>query len=116
MPLLNRGRLSVQRVSQECWDVIRQMAERGGWENTSVLQKAGKRKAKLKSTEDLKTGKKDSRGATDVGDVAEQKSESRRTRLDHIGGLNGHKGRKRKLLEEEATSTDGPRRKSARAK
>jgi len=91
------------------------MVERGGWENISVLQKAGKGKAKLKSTKDLKTGKKDSRGDTDqVGDVAEQKSESRSTGLDHIGGLNGAKGRKRKVLEEEAVSTDGPRRKSSR--
>lgn len=31
MALLNRGRLSVQRVGQEAWDVIQTMGDRGGW-------------------------------------------------------------------------------------
>lgn len=33
MPLITRGRLSVQRVSAECWDIIHTMADQGGWDN-----------------------------------------------------------------------------------
>ncbi|KAF8272491.1 EVE domain-containing protein [Lactarius quietus] len=31
MDLVHRGRLSVQRVRPEAWEVIKQMAEKGGW-------------------------------------------------------------------------------------
>jgi len=31
MELVRRGRLSVQRVRPEAWEVIKQMAEKGGW-------------------------------------------------------------------------------------
>ncbi|KAF8559157.1 DUF55-domain-containing protein, partial [Imleria badia] len=31
MPLITRGRLSVQRVSAKCWDVIHTMVDQGGW-------------------------------------------------------------------------------------
>jgi len=31
MDLVRRGRLSVQRVQPEAWEVIEQMAEKGGW-------------------------------------------------------------------------------------
>lgn len=39
MPLITRGRLSVQRVSAECWEVIRTMADKGGWDNISFEKK-----------------------------------------------------------------------------
>ncbi|KAF8450667.1 DUF55-domain-containing protein [Boletus edulis BED1] len=39
MPLITRGRLSVQRVSAKCWDVIQTMAEQGGWDNISFEKK-----------------------------------------------------------------------------
>ncbi|ETW83793.1 hypothetical protein HETIRDRAFT_242824, partial [Heterobasidion irregulare TC 32-1] len=32
MALVTRGRLSVQRVEEREWDVVRALAERGGWE------------------------------------------------------------------------------------
>jgi len=31
MVLLNRGRLSVQRVEQAAWEAIQTMADKGGW-------------------------------------------------------------------------------------
>ncbi|KAG6378595.1 hypothetical protein JVT61DRAFT_12862 [Boletus reticuloceps] len=39
MPLITRGRLSVQRVSAKCWDVIQTMAEQGDWDNISFEKK-----------------------------------------------------------------------------
>ena len=39
MPLITRGRLSVQRVSAKCWDVIHTMADQGGWDNMSFEKK-----------------------------------------------------------------------------
>lgn len=39
MPLITRGRLSVQRVSAKCWDVILTMADKGGWDNMSFEKK-----------------------------------------------------------------------------
>ena len=98
MPLL-RGRLSVQRVSQECWDLIRQMAERSGWENISTLQKAGKAKAKPKT-----------KTTEDHGSIVEKGGRDSRSDTKHS---EAGSGRKRKQL---ADSVDGPRRKSARAK
>ena len=42
MPLITRGRLSVQRVSAKCWDVIQTMADQGGWDNMSFEKKPAK--------------------------------------------------------------------------
>ncbi|KAH0839797.1 hypothetical protein J3R83DRAFT_742 [Lanmaoa asiatica] len=39
MPLITRGRLSVQRVSAKCWDVIQTMADKGGWDNMPFEKK-----------------------------------------------------------------------------
>jgi hypothetical protein len=44
MALVHRGRLSVQRVQTEAWNVIEQMAEKGGWNEEEVLKGKGKRK------------------------------------------------------------------------
>ncbi|KAL4076231.1 PUA-like domain-containing protein [Scleroderma yunnanense] len=118
MPLLNRGRLSVQRVSQECWDLIQQMAERGGWENI-YIQKAGRGKQKAKSTENTvtKAGEKDSRGDTNNGDMSRRNIDPEGAGLDHAEVSNGYKGRKRKgQLDGETDSIVAPRRKSARTK
>ncbi|KAF8843116.1 DUF55-domain-containing protein [Paxillus ammoniavirescens] len=39
MPLVTRGRLSVQRVSEGGWGIIEMMAEKGGWENIAFTKK-----------------------------------------------------------------------------
>jgi len=39
MPLITRGRLSVQRVPAMCWDVIQTMADQGGWDSMSFEKK-----------------------------------------------------------------------------
>ena len=44
MALLNRGRLSVQRVEQVAWDAIQTMAEKGGWDEEQTKKTKGRKK------------------------------------------------------------------------
>ena len=44
MALLNRGRLSVQRVEQAAWDAIQTMAEKGGWDEEQAKKTKGRKK------------------------------------------------------------------------
>jgi hypothetical protein len=53
MDLVHRGRLSVQRVQAEGWDVVEQLAEKGGW--SERIGKGTKRKEK---GEEKKRGRK----------------------------------------------------------
>jgi len=59
MPLVTRGRLSVQRVSQECWGIIQIMSEKGGWEEMTF----GKKKPST-STRPRQPATKNSRAKT----------------------------------------------------
>ena len=43
MDLVRRGRLSVQRVQPEAWEVIKQMAEKGGWTDETTGNGRAKR-------------------------------------------------------------------------
>ncbi|KAF9782976.1 DUF55-domain-containing protein [Thelephora terrestris] len=53
MALINRGRLSVQRVEEEAWDAVRKMAERGGWsEELTKKAKGRKKQAAAEGVED----------------------------------------------------------------
>ncbi|KAF8740145.1 hypothetical protein AX14_008557 [Amanita brunnescens Koide BX004] len=57
MDLVTRGRLSVQRVSEEAWTAIEQLAERGGWDDASLKKRAPKAKsARKKSAKDRELG------------------------------------------------------------
>ncbi|KAJ3998348.1 DUF55-domain-containing protein [Lentinula boryana] len=42
MDLINRGRLSVQRIQKPAWDVIKLLAERGGWDELMFGKGKGK--------------------------------------------------------------------------
>lgn len=42
MALLNRGRLSVQRVEQAAWNAIQKMADKGGWSERQTKTKGKK--------------------------------------------------------------------------
>lgn len=48
MALVNRGRLSVQRVGEEAWAVVELLAERGGWEEGDSGGKRAAAAAKTK--------------------------------------------------------------------
>ena len=45
MELINRGRLSVQKVEADAYEVVRELAARGGWEAVTEPKKVSKRKA-----------------------------------------------------------------------
>ncbi|KAI0268329.1 DUF55-domain-containing protein [Gloeopeniophorella convolvens] len=67
MDLVHRGRLSVQRVELAAWDVIVQMAEKGGWD------------------EDVARGKKSKGRATAPGKTAGRKRKGRDEEEDEAG-------------------------------
>ena len=52
MALLNRGRLSVQRVEQGAWDAIQKMADQGGWAEAQPKKARGRKKQAPKDKED----------------------------------------------------------------
>lgn len=63
MTLLNRGRLSVQRVEQGAWDAIQKMADQGGWVETQPKKARSRKKQAPEDTEDqdgAETSSKDS--------------------------------------------------------
>ena len=59
MALVTRGRLSVQRVEEEAWEVIEQLAEKGGWDEGGASKP--KTKAKLKGQAKTSSKRKKSR-------------------------------------------------------
>lgn len=109
MALLNRGRLSVQRVSEACWSAIEEMARRGGWEDVPSSHKA---KAKFtKRDHTRQTAEKDAR--EDIKDGIGRSTESNVPGLESPGVKSGRRGRKRKESDGDAINA---RRKSARTK
>lgn len=109
MTLLNRGRLSVQRVSEACWTAIEEMARRGGWEGGSFP-----RRVKTTSTKSDRTRKTVEGGSReDVKDGVSRNMESDGPGLEGRGETGGRRGRKRKGSDGD---TINARRKSARKK
>jgi hypothetical protein len=47
MALLNRGRLSVQRVEQVAWVAVQKMADKGGWSERQTKKTKGQKKQTL---------------------------------------------------------------------
>ena len=59
MDLVTRGRLSVQRVGEDAWKAIEQLAEKGGWEDTDLRPTAaGTKRRKENSGSDDGPSKK----------------------------------------------------------
>ena len=52
MALLNRGRLSVQRVEKAAWDAIKTMADQGGWSEGQGKKVRGRKKQAPEDKED----------------------------------------------------------------
>ncbi|KAG2155071.1 DUF55-domain-containing protein [Suillus bovinus] len=65
MPLVTRGRLSVQRVSKECWEIIQMMSEKGGWEEMSFGKKKSSTSTRPKQSK-VKTSTKNDDGGSEV--------------------------------------------------
>jgi len=71
MALVNRGRLSVQRVEEKTWDLIQTMAARGGWEDAAPSSSKPKRTKAKKST-GRKKGKASSDREADSSPLSEE--------------------------------------------
>lgn len=127
MALVNRGRLSVQPVEKETYDVICTLAEKGGWDDNAkdTTTRASKKSNKAdKATADKSTstdGKKkrgrpmkkssasDKKETDETIDEEEMKEETE----ENKDGEESPKREKRKAVEEPEQT---PTRKSARKK
>ncbi|CAE6422964.1 unnamed protein product [Rhizoctonia solani] len=79
MPLLNRGRLSVQPVNEGAWIAINKLAEKGGWNEQTKpkLAKGASRSGKSTRPAKAKTpAKRKASGDEDVEDVEDDSSEN----------------------------------------
>ncbi|KAI0758108.1 DUF55-domain-containing protein [Fomes fomentarius] len=79
MALVTRGRLSVQRVEPRTWDVVQQLAARGGWEEadskTSKSKAKPKGKGKSSSRQKSRSKKKADEDASDQGEDSQPEEE-----------------------------------------
>ena len=80
MELVGRGRLSVQRVEENAYEVIRQLAEKGGWD-VDVGKKAKGKAKKVAKADDDDEPKKTSRKRK-AGEGQEGTRRSTRTKRD----------------------------------
>ncbi|KAF9226726.1 DUF55-domain-containing protein [Gyrodon lividus] len=127
MPLVTRGRLSVQRVSGECWGTVEMMAGKGGWESMSFAKKkatkARQPTKETKTTSARNARKKKASGEEDddeSGDVHFKGDSGERQQVQEEASSPPKKGRKRKVSDATRREDDGqnlaPRRKSTRIK
>jgi predicted RNA-binding protein with PUA-like domain len=106
MPLVGRGRLSVQRVEEEAWNAVVMLADRGGWGEESA--KAGKEQGKATNGSKATKGK----GKVESDDADADLDTSNEQQLE----AKVKKGRKRPANEgnqdedESTSSTPGPPR------
>jgi hypothetical protein len=101
MPLVRRGRLSVQKVPEEAWQTVQLLAENGGWEELA-LQKTKKdpikksrpvKKKKSGKDEDEDKEQHDTRDETDTEVAASQsftvtqesQSQGRKRKAENLG-------------------------------
>ncbi|KAG1768647.1 DUF55-domain-containing protein [Suillus occidentalis] len=111
MPLVTRGRLSVQRVSQECWGIIQMMSEKGGWEEMTFGKKktSATKHPRQAATKNFRVKPT----PTDDNDGSEVKA-----RVDTSEELDvkPKKSKKRKASDVDAGTKEVPLRRSARTK
>ncbi|TFY56772.1 hypothetical protein EVJ58_g7435 [Rhodofomes roseus] len=126
MALVTRGRLSVQRVEEKTWDVILQLAEKGGWDAKTVASSKAKAKAKpaaaAKKARKPRVSARKSKKARDEDEDEDEDAEdapSEEDEEDQPATKNDAKrrGQKRKAEDdhEETAGSSNPRR-STRAR
>ncbi|KIK94064.1 hypothetical protein PAXRUDRAFT_143680 [Paxillus rubicundulus Ve08.2h10] len=125
MPLVTRGRLSVQRVSEEGWGIIEMMAEKGGWENIPFMKKKvtnarqPAEKTKTAAARKVRKKKVPTKEEDDKSVDEDLKGDAAQERKQESEAFNPpKKGRKRKVLDATAQEDDAQnlatRRKSMR--
>lgn len=116
MPLVGRGRLSVQRVSEEAFKVVEQMAEKGGWEiveggkgqGKGSGKGPGKGKRKAEEADDVHgiDVKEEKRGRSSGKDVGKSSKRTKRAKSDSGPAV----------VEQDEKSSEQPIRRSTRTK
>ena len=113
MDLVTRGRLSVQRVKQEEWDAINQLAERGGWEEIDLKKlgtsgtKSVKSAGKAQSSKSVTRGRKSSRNnRKDVEADQTDDANNGETPFEAPKGTTAPRGRKRPKTVPERTTIE----------
>ncbi|KAI1795070.1 PUA-like domain-containing protein [Ganoderma leucocontextum] len=101
MALVTRGRLSVQRVEEETWEVIEQLAEKGGWEEGNTSKPKAKSKGQAKTQGGRKKSKlrgkkveEDSEGVDADDGVEGGKPSQRKRKATALGDGPGDEGSK----------------------
>ncbi|OJA19359.1 hypothetical protein AZE42_00407 [Rhizopogon vesiculosus] len=115
MPLITRGRLSVQPVNEECWGVIQMMSEKGGWEEMAFGKKksTATRKPSTKDSVPIQKAKTNSTDDNRSNAVVAEVGASE----EIVDGVKPKKGKKRKASEvDQVGAEDVPRRRSVRTK
>ncbi|KAG8218511.1 hypothetical protein J3R82DRAFT_4149 [Butyriboletus roseoflavus] len=119
MPLVTRGRLSVQKVSAKCWDVIQTMADKGGWDNMSFEKKVTKARHPVDETRPT-TSRQTAKHSTrqrDGDDGARGDDATGQPKEEVPRQANIKRGRKRKVSTSTSPEDEGQsRRKSLRGK
>ncbi|KAG1752512.1 PUA-like domain-containing protein [Suillus paluster] len=112
MPLVTRGRLSVQRVSEECWGIIQMMTEKGGWEGmTFGKTKSGTSNRPRQPTKNSRAIQKKTPTRDNGGDEVEAE-----VGADDEAEVKPKKGKKRKASDIDTETQEVPRRRSLRTK
>jgi hypothetical protein len=106
MPLVGRGRLSVQRVSKEAWDAVEALATNGGWDEegtTAAKKKGGEGSSEKKETVPRQVRKRKAAETVDAVDEGSTNS--------HLHEATKKKGKSTRSAKEET-----PVRRSTRTK
>ncbi|KAF9000202.1 PUA-like domain-containing protein [Cyathus striatus] len=110
MDLVTRGRLSVQRVQEKAWDVMWELAERGGWEEVDLKAK-GKKTAGGKAAAKPKAPSKKTKKEVEEEDEDSEEEVEEKKPIKVAAATS----RKRKTRDEVDVPADPPRR-STRAR
>ncbi|KAG0709909.1 PUA-like domain-containing protein [Suillus ampliporus] len=111
MPLVTRGRLSVQRVSEECWEIIQMMTEKGGWEGMAFGKKKTSNRPRQPATKNSGAIRK-----TILADGSGGSGVEAEVGADEETDVKPTKGKKRKASDVDTGTQEVPRRRSLRTK
>lgn len=120
MALVTRGRLSVQRVEEKTYNVLMQMGERGGWDESGPTKPgkaaaAGKKPVKKKGRKRTVAKEDEDEDQSDDGDE-DAAEETRKNASEDTIPEQKNRGKKRKAAEADEDECSKPSRRSARTK
>jgi len=105
MDLVTRGRLSVQRVQEDAWAIIEQLAEKGGWEELDLKGKKGGKKKPATTTKPKRMTTKKSKKAGENEEPSEDEPAE-----DSEPKSTGKTSRKRKEMASNTETSEGPQK------